>query len=46
MEPRLVIAGRAIAQGDFARVDPAIHLFKKFAKKMDARVEPGHDEST
>jgi hypothetical protein len=26
-------------------LDPGIHLFKKFAKKMDARVEPGHDDS-
>jgi hypothetical protein len=33
---QLVIAG----------LDPAIHLIKNFCEKMDARVEPGHDEST
>jgi hypothetical protein len=36
--PSVVIAG----------LDPAIHqpLYKLFAKRMDARVKPAHDDST
>jgi hypothetical protein len=28
-----------------AGLDPAIHVFPQCAKKLDARDEPGHDET-
>jgi hypothetical protein len=41
---RIVIAGRTIATA-IARADPAIHpLRRSFAKQMDARVKPAHDD--
>ncbi len=40
-----VIDGRHTLLRVIARLDPAIHLRKKFFKMMDARVKPAHDGS-